>query len=122
MLWSDGCTCFLLEGDAVHFSDGSEITRRCRIPTVAIMISEERDRERGAKNLLWAFLASILVHALILPVAFWSWTQSVAESQRPSQREWVVSSTAVRIEHRTVPQPRSNPVPPQPQPAPPRPL
>lgn len=85
------------------------------------MISEERDKERGAKNLLWAFLASILIHALVLPAAFWSWTRSVKLSQQPTQREWVVSSTAVRIEHRTVPQRRSNPTPPQPQPVPPQP-
>jgi len=91
------------------------------------MISEERDEERGAKNLLWAFLASIVIHALLLPAAFWTWTRSVALSQQPPQREWVVSSTAVRIERRTVPQRRSFPrpperaVPPQPRPVPPRP-
>jgi hypothetical protein len=91
------------------------------------MISEERDQERGAKTLLWAFLASILIHALLLPAAFWSWARSVAISQQPPQREWVVSSTAVRIEHRIVPQRRSLPTPresralPQPRPVLPRP-
>lgn len=91
------------------------------------MISEERDDERGARNLLWAFLASIVIHALLLPAAFWTWTRSVALSQQPPQREWVISSTAVRIERRTIPQRRSFPrppqpvVPPQPQPIPPRP-
>lgn len=85
------------------------------------MISEERDQERGAKTLLWAFLASILIHVLVLPVAFWSWTRSVLVSQQPKQREWVVSSTAVRIERRIVPQRRNRPAPPQPRPAPPQP-
>jgi hypothetical protein len=85
------------------------------------MISEERDQRRGAKNLLWAFLASILIHALVLPAAFWSWSRSVLISQQPPRREWVVSSTAVRIEHRTVPQRRSAPAPPQPRPVLPQP-
>jgi len=92
------------------------------------MISEERDQERDTRNLLWALLASVLIHALLLPAAFWSWTRSVRLSQQPPQREWVVSSTAVRIEHRTVPRPRSlrlpqpQPKPPQPQPIAPQPL
>lgn len=85
------------------------------------MITEERDRERGAKTLLWAFAASILIHALVLPAAFWSWTRSVLLSQQPRQHEWVVSSTAVRIERRTVPQRRNRPTPPQPLPVPPQP-
>ena len=91
------------------------------------MISEERSQERGAKTLLWAFVASILIHALVLPAAFWSWTRDVLLSHQPRQHEWVVSSTAVRIEHRTVPQRRSlpstaqRPLPPQPRPVPPRP-
>lgn len=85
------------------------------------MISEERDQTRGAKTLLWAFVASILIHALVLPVAFWSWARSVLISQQPKQHEWVVSSTAVRIERRTVPNRRSFPKPPQPQPMPPQP-
>lgn len=92
------------------------------------MISEEGDEKRGVRLLLWAFVASILIHALILPAAFWSWTRSVLFSQQPPKREWVVSSTAVRIERRTVPQRRSvprraqpPPMPPQPRPAPPQP-
>jgi outer membrane biosynthesis protein TonB len=91
------------------------------------MISEDRDQRRDAKTLLWAFLASILIHALVLPATFWSWTRDLLLSQQPPKHEWVVSSTAVRIERRTVPQPRSRPVPPprpvpqQPQPVPPRP-
>jgi len=79
------------------------------------MISEERDQERGAKTLLWAFVVSIVIHALILPAVFWSWTRSVLISQQPREREWVVSSTAVKIERRTVPQPRSRPTPPRPR-------
>lgn len=85
------------------------------------MISEEREEKRGAKTLLWAFLASILIHGLVLPAAFWSWSRSLLISQRPPQHEWVVSSTAVRIERRTVPQRRSMPTPPQPRPVPPQP-
>lgn len=92
------------------------------------MISEERDQDRGSKTLLWAFLVSILIHALVLPAAFWSWAHSVLLSQQPPKHEWVVSSTAVRIEHRTVPRRRSiarqahpRPIPPKPQPVPPRP-
>lgn len=84
------------------------------------MISEESDRERDSKNLLWAVLASVLIHALVLPAAFWSWSRSVAQSAQPRQREWVVSSTAIRIEKRTVPMPRAVPVP-RHQPVPPQP-
>jgi len=73
------------------------------------MISEERDDERRSKNLLWALLASILIHALVLPAAFWQWSRSLAESARPLDREWVVSSTAVRIERRAVPRPPALP-------------
>ncbi|HZY98000.1 MAG TPA: cell envelope integrity protein TolA [Candidatus Baltobacteraceae bacterium] len=91
------------------------------------MISEERNEKRGTKTLLWAFLASVLIHALVLPAAFSSWARNVALSQQPLQREWVASSTAVRIERRTVPQPRNVPrprqpvTPPRPRPVPPRP-
>lgn len=92
------------------------------------MISEERAQERGSKTLLWAFLVSILIHAIVLPAAFWSWARSVRLSQQPPKREWVISSTAVRIERRIVPQRRSvptqarpQPPPPQPRPVPPRP-
>ena len=83
------------------------------------MISEERDESANPRLLLWAFAASILIHALILPAAFWRWSLSLISAQ-PPQREWVASSTAVRIEHREVPQPRSQPHR-QPQPLTPRP-
>jgi hypothetical protein len=68
------------------------------------MISGRRDdRERGP--LLWAFVASILLHALLAPFYGWTWIVRLAPS-KPAQKEMVVASTAVRIERQTIPLPR----------------
>jgi hypothetical protein len=89
------------------------------------MISEERDDERGRYNLLWALLLSAALHATLLPLAFWATAMKLPFlAPKPPQREEVVSSTAIRIERRTVPQPLAMPRPqarPQPQ-AKPRPV
>ena len=71
------------------------------------MISEEGDQKRGTGVLIWAFAASILVHALLVPAFLWSWAHSQQLSVRPPQHETVVASTAVRIERRQVPAPRA---------------
>jgi hypothetical protein len=69
------------------------------------MISGRRDdRERGP--LLWAFVASILLHALLAPLYGWTWIVRFAPS-KPVQKEMVVASTAIRIERRSVAVPRS---------------
>ncbi len=96
------------------------------------MISEEREDERGRFNLLWALAASIALHAALLPLGFWvTGAQSHVLQPQRAERELVVTSTAVRIERRPVPQPQRPiarpqvqhvPRPPQPQrAAPPRP-
>jgi hypothetical protein len=72
------------------------------------MISEARDEERGRHNLLWALLLSVALHATLLPLAFWLAGLQLPMLAPPQpRRELVISSTAVRIEKRTVPQPRS---------------
>jgi len=69
------------------------------------MISGRRDdRERGP--LLWAFVASLLLHALLAPFYGRTWTIRLAPS-KPVQKEMVVASTAMRIERRTIAVPRS---------------
>jgi hypothetical protein len=57
----------------------------------------------------WAFLASLLIHATVLPALFWTWSKHLAI--RPAPREQILFSSAVRIERRPVPQPPSQPVP-----------
>ncbi|HEY3675746.1 MAG TPA: cell envelope integrity protein TolA [Candidatus Tumulicola sp.] len=69
------------------------------------MISGRRDdRERGP--LLWAFVASILLHALLVPFYGWTWIVRLAPP-KPMQNEMVVASTAIRIERRAIPVPRA---------------
>ena len=82
------------------------------------MISQERDdRPRGRLLLLWATFASILIHALLIPLTAWLSLLHILAPPKPPQRETVVASTAVRIEQRPVPQPRAQA---QPHPLPPR--
>jgi hypothetical protein len=97
------------------------------------MISGRRDdRERGL--LLWAFVLSILLHALLAPLYGWTGIVRFAPS-KPVQKEMVVASTAIRIERRTIavtanraapatraaqPQRATQPVRPGPRPATPR--
>jgi hypothetical protein len=79
------------------------------------MISEERDERRGRHNLLWALLLSAAIHATLLPLGLWLTGLHVTMlAPRQPEREMIVASTAVRIEKRSVPQPRS----PLPQPRP----
>jgi hypothetical protein len=68
------------------------------------MISGRRgDRERGP--LLWAFAASILLHALLVPLYGWTWIVRLTPP-KPAHEEMVVASTAIRID-RAIPVPRS---------------
>lgn len=68
---------------------------------------------------MWALLLSIAIHALLLPLASWVWLLRLPlDAARPPQREMTVASTAVRIERRPVPQPRTH-AQPQHRPAPP---
>jgi hypothetical protein len=78
------------------------------------MITEEREDRRGAQTLFWAFVASVLIHALLVPALFWTWAKNVALAPQ-APREWVIASTAVRIERRTVPRPLARPAAPPPQ-------
>ena len=51
------------------------------------MISEEREEKRGAKTLLWAFLASILIPRLLGNIALWTLlVDSVGIRHRSSKR------------------------------------
>jgi hypothetical protein len=56
--------------------------------------------------MVWAFLASILIHATVLPAIFWTWTKNLAFRHEP--REQIVFSSAVALERRPVPQPQSH--------------
>jgi hypothetical protein len=53
----------------------------------------------------WAFLASILIHAIALPALLWTWPKSL--EIQPEPRERVLVSSAVRIERRPAPRPAS---------------
>jgi hypothetical protein len=79
------------------------------------MISQEDD-DRSQRPLLWAFLASVLLHALLLPAIFASWSKSL-NLAKTHPDELVLSSTALRIEPQPVPRPRARPAPAQ-RPAP----
>ena len=59
-------------------------------------------RLRRGSRMGWAFLASILIHALLLPALFWTWTKNL--TIRPEPQERILFSSAVRIERRPVPQ------------------
>lgn len=80
------------------------------------MLSGRRgERERGP--LLWAFVVSLALHALLVPLGAWSWI--VRAPLIPPHTERVVASTAVRIEQRPIPVPRTPPATrPVPQPRP----
>ena len=71
------------------------------------MISEDREPQPRTPTLIWALLASALIHALVLPVLLRGWSQSVSRSEQPREREIVIASTAARIETRPVPRPPS---------------
>src|SRR5579862_1869266 len=82
------------------------------------MISEERPEDRRVRALLLALVASTLVHAFVLPAAFWAWGMKlIITNAPPPQREIVASTTAARIERRPVPRAHAEPAP---QPAQPR--
>ncbi|HEY5425383.1 MAG TPA: hypothetical protein VIJ77_02440, partial [Candidatus Tumulicola sp.] len=73
------------------------------------MVSEERAEDgRGRRALLWALLASIAIHALLVPLASWSWLAKLPLVPAKPTRETIVASTAVRIERRSVPRPRTH--------------
>ncbi|HKU82167.1 MAG TPA: hypothetical protein VJP76_08365 [Candidatus Tumulicola sp.] len=76
------------------------------------MISESSDQRRGSRLLLGALLASLAIHALLAALSSWlPFLRLPFFSVKPVQRETVVASTAVRIERRAVPQPRTHAVP-----------
>ncbi|HEY1654463.1 MAG TPA: cell envelope integrity protein TolA [Candidatus Tumulicola sp.] len=87
------------------------------------MISEAGDRRSG-RFLLWGLALSLAVHALLVVLTSWLWFAKLPLfAPKAAPRESIVASTAVRIERRPVPQPRSqsapNPAPPSvPQPIP----
>jgi hypothetical protein len=74
------------------------------------MISERDDEQQGGRGtLLWSFLASMLVNILIW-TAFtgrFSFLRAIA-TQQPEET-FIVSSSSIHIERRTIPQPRSVP-------------
>jgi hypothetical protein len=81
------------------------------------MISQERDERPRGRLLFWATLLSIAIHALLVPLAAWLGAVGLTPvAAKPSERETIVASTAVRIERRPVPQPRLRALPP-PRPA-----
>jgi hypothetical protein len=63
-------------------------------------------RRRRGSRMVWAFLASILIHATLLPAMFWTWSKNLPIRTEP--REQIVFSSAVRLERRPVPQPPSH--------------
>jgi hypothetical protein len=76
-----------------------------RASNYAFMISGRRgERERGP--LFWAFVASLLLHALLAPLYGRTWFVRLMQP-KPPQREMVTASTAVRIEREPVPVPRT---------------
>lgn len=71
------------------------------------MISEA-DGRRGGRFLFWGLLLSLIVHALLVTLTSWLWLARLPFlAPKPIPHEWVVASTAVRIERRPVPQPRA---------------
>jgi hypothetical protein len=87
------------------------------------MISDERERERSRRTLVWAVLISALLHVALAPLASWVWLANwVLVPKKSLQTETVVASTSVRIERRSVAQPPVRGASPQraapPQPAP----
>lgn len=70
------------------------------------MISDTRGGRKG-RALLWALILSIGVHAVLLPLILWLTLLDFTNEHNGTQRELIVSSTSVRIERRTVAQPRS---------------
>ncbi|MHB8147921.1 MAG: hypothetical protein ACYDGM_11770 [Vulcanimicrobiaceae bacterium] len=70
------------------------------------MTPPRRGKDRGRRVLLWALFCSAALHAILIPLLLWlsGWHFFMP---RPQNREFVVSSTSVRIEHRTIPRPES---------------
>jgi hypothetical protein len=74
------------------------------------MISEEVDERRARAGFVWALALSVLIHAIFLPLAFWSaGLKLLVQASKPPPQELIVASTAVRIEKRSVPRPMSRP-------------
>ena len=75
------------------------------------MISDPTFRARRPDLLLWGFILSLLLHAAFLSAMFWAFKLQLpwAHERTKPERLFVVSS-ALRIQHRTVPQ---RPRPPQ---------
>ncbi|MEO9170135.1 MAG: hypothetical protein ABI282_07330 [Candidatus Baltobacteraceae bacterium] len=73
-----------------------------------ITVRDDESREERAR-LAWALFASFILNIAIWTVSAWLFGAHV-DMSRPNQREqYLVASTSVRIEHRTVPQPQRAP-------------
>ena len=70
-----------------------------------------RDGEdyRDRRLLAWSFLFSLLANVLVWSLSLHHWSFLRAQPVRPQDRELIVSSTSLRIEHRDKPQPQNNP-------------
>ncbi len=69
------------------------------------MISEERPDAHGARRWAWPLLLSLLVHGIAIPWILWRADARLVAIHRSAQRpELILSSTALRIERRPVPQ------------------
>ncbi len=73
-----------------------------------ITISDELSRSRRTRE-AWALLASALLNFLLLPLLVWLFGSKMVFVPNQQREQFVVSSSAVHIEHRTVPQPASAP-------------
>lgn len=83
------------------------------------MISEPGEQRRGERLLLGALLASIAIHALLAGLSSRLLLVRPFVTVKTQPPETVVASTAVRIERRAVPRPRSQPAVHRAAPAPP---
>ncbi len=84
------------------------------------MITERDGTSRNERaRLAWALLASAVLNLLLWPFFLWLFGARV-EMVRPADREILEASTSVRIERRTIPQPRQAPSRSKPATAPPR--
>ena len=74
-----------------------------------ITVRDEVSRDERAR-LAWALLTSALLNLLLWPFLVWLFgTKLVFVPPNPQREQFIVSSSAVRIEHTVVPQPKSAP-------------
>jgi hypothetical protein len=102
-LESDGCTAFPLSTFVLSRRRRKSPGPR-RVEKVRMISGRRDDPDRGP--LVWAFVASLLLHALLLPFSGWNWIVRLSVPRQPAT-ERVVASTSVRIDRRSIPIPRS---------------